>query len=125
MSIRSALFGLAGLSLLSIAGCPGADSRTSNQGGGSIVSAAAKVASGQMTTLTADEVQILGDQIAARSTRFAGIEVSDEQADAAVDFLDANDLNTVSEIKALVDNPGSIQIPESVQALLDSGLVPS
>ena len=60
--------------------------------------------------------------IATRSTRFAGVEITDEQASAAVDFLEANDLNTVNEIKALVDNPGSITIPDSVQALLDAGL---
>ncbi len=122
---RSFIAALAVLGTAALTGCPSADSRTGNQGGGSLISAGAKVAGGSMTDLTADEIQILGDVIATRSTRFAGVEITDEQATAAVDFLEANDLNTVNEIKALVDNPGSITIPDSVQALLDAGLATS
>lgn len=123
MMIRQSIMtALAVLGTITLTGCPSADSRTGNQGGGSLISAGAKVAGGSMTDLTADEIQILGDVIATRSTRFAGVEITDEQASAAVDFLEANDLNTVNEIKALVDNPGSITIPDSVQALLDAGL---
>lgn len=126
MVVRKAIFaGLAAVSMGTLAGCPSADSRTGNQGGGSLISAGAKVAGGTMTTLTADEIQIIGDVIATRSTRFAGVEITDEQAVAAVDFLDANNLDTVSEIKALVDNPNGITIPSSVQALLDAGLATS
>jgi hypothetical protein len=104
------------------AGCIGLEGRTSNQGGGNLLTAGAKVLAGNMSSLTADEIQVLGDEISSRSTRFAGIEISDEQAEAASDFLVANKLNTVAEIQALVNNPGNIQIPESVQALLDAGL---
>lgn len=122
---KSIVTSCAFLGLAALTGCPSADSRTSNQGGGSLISAGAKVAGSNMTDLTADEIQILGDVIASRSTRFAGVEITDEQADAAVDFLDANNLDSVSEIKALVDNPGNITIPDSVQALLDAGLATS
>ena len=106
-----------------LAGCPGLNPRTSNQGGGTLISAGAKVVSGTMTTLTADEIQILGDEVASRSTRFNGIDISDEQAEAASDFLVANDLDTVADIQALVANPGSVQIPESVEALVDAGAI--
>lgn len=104
------------------AGCIGLDGRTSNQGGGNILTAGAKVLAGNMTTLTADEIQVLGDEISTRSTRFAGLEITDDQADAASEFLVANDLDTIAEIQALVANPGNIQIPDSVEALLDAGL---
>jgi hypothetical protein len=106
-----------------LAGCIGLNPRTSDQGGGTLITAGAKVLGGTMTTLTPDEIQILGDQIAARSTRFAGIEITDEQAEAASDFLIANDIDTIAELQALVDNPGGIEIPESVQALIDAGSV--
>lgn len=104
-----------------LAACIGLNPRTTGQGGGTLITAGAKVLGGTMTTLTPDEIQLLGDQIAARSTRFAGIEITDEQAEAASDFLVANDIDTIAELQALIDNPGGIEIPESVQALIDAG----
>ena len=124
MNVRRAVFCALLVSASGLfAGCPGLDPRISNQGGGTLISAGAKVIGGTMTTLTADEIQILGDEVASRSTRFNGIDISDEQAEAASDFLVANDLDTVAEIQALVANPGDVQIPESVEALIDAGAI--
>ena len=124
MSFRRAVFCalcVSGSCLL--AGCIGLNPRTANQGGGTLLTAGAKVVGGTMATLTADEIQILGEEIAARSPRFAGLEITDEQAEAASDFLVANDIDTLAELQALIDNPGGIQIPESVQALIDAASV--
>lgn len=122
MNVRRAAFCVLLVSASSLfTGCLGLDPRTSNQGGGTLISAGAKVLSGSMSTLTADEIQIIGDEVASRSTRFNGLEISDEQAEAASDFLVVNGLNTVAEIQALVANPGSVEIPESVEALIDAG----
>ena len=52
---------------LTLGGCLGnADPRTSNQGGGNILTASGKVAGETMTKLTADEVQILADNFTLR-----------------------------------------------------------
>ncbi|MBI5866302.1 MAG: hypothetical protein HZB38_17665 [Planctomycetes bacterium] len=120
---RTVLSGLAIVGAFTLAGCLSQDTRTGNQGGGSLITAGAKVVSGNMTNLTADEIQILGDEIASRSTQFTGLEITDEQAEAAADFLSANNLNTVADIQALIANPGNIEIPDSVLALIEAGIV--
>lgn len=107
-----------GLSLA--AGCPTQDSRTSNQGGGSVISAATKFATGNLSGLTPDEIQVVGDFVAGVSPKFAELAVTDEEAQAAVDFLVANGIDSVADAQALAQNPGSVEIPESVQAIVEA-----
>lgn len=122
----AALLGLAGL--MSLGGCPSTDPRLSNQGGGSIVSAGSKVASGKISSLTPDEVQILTDAAEQADPGALSTQVDDAQAQAAVDFLKANNLNTVEQIQAFVAqaeaNPASVVIPPSVLSLIASGDIP-
>lgn len=117
--------GAAALALVSMAGCPVVgDSRLANQGGGSVFSAVTKVAGEQMTALTPDELQIVADAVSDLSPE-VDIFLSDEQAQAAVDFLVLNDLNSLADIEALANDPSGVQIPDSLQAIIDSGIDPS
>lgn len=115
------VFASAGLALLT--GCPSTDSRTSNQGGGSVLTAGAKIAGEQMSSLTPDEVQILVDLVSDRVAEF-DIALSDEEAADAVDFLREYNINSVADIQALVEqfenDPDSIVIPDSILALIES-----
>ena len=119
-----ALCALGGLSLLS--GCifP-TDPRTSNQGGGNILTATGKIASGQLASLTPDEIQILADTAAQANPQIPDIQLTDEQAQAASDFLKANNVNTVEDIQQLIEqaqqDPNSIVIPDSVLSLINAG----
>jgi len=105
-----------------LTGCP--DTRTSNQGGGSVVSAASKLAGGNVGDMTADEWQIASDNLPMLAD-FAGIdtggvqipEISDEQAQAIVDFLQAYDIRTIDDLYALDFN--EVEIPEVLQSLVD------
>lgn len=114
---------LAGATLLSgsilLTGCPVADPRTSNQGGGSILSAGTKIAGGNISGLTPDEIQIIGD--AATSVNEQVPTLSDEQADAISEFLVANNINSVDDVQAVVDDPGMLVIPEGLEELFSGG----
>lgn len=117
--------GLTCVTFFALGGCPMAGpERTTNQGGGNILSATSKIVGGQMTNLTPDELQIAVDTVSNVSEAI-DIELTDEQAQAAVDFLVANSLNSIEDIEAFVaqaeNDPDSVQIPESLQALIDSG----
>lgn len=115
--------GLGLLALTQIAGCPTIDARTGNQGGGSLISAGAKVAGGNLSSLTADEIQILADAVADFNPDFKQ-EVTDDQAAAAVEFLKANDINTIEDLQQLIEkadaDPDSITIPDAVLTLIDA-----
>ena len=55
-------------------------------------------------------------------------QITDEQAAAAVEFLQVNNLNTIADIQAFVqeaaENPGSVVIPDSVLDLIEAGNLP-
>jgi hypothetical protein len=93
------------------------ETRTSNQGGGSFISGSGKVAAGQMTQLTADEIQILADT-ANNLNPAVDLTLSDDQAQVIVDFLVANGLNTPDDFLNL--DPSSVQIPEGAEQLIGS-----
>lgn len=101
------------------------DPRTSNQGGGNILTATGKIASGQLGSLTPDEIQILADTAAQANPQIPDIQLTDEQAQAASDFLKANNINTVEDIQNLVEqaqqDPNSVVIPDSVMSLINAG----
>jgi len=124
MSSRTSLFVLLlAAAAPGLVGCPAVDSRLTNQGGGTLVSAGLKVAQGRMTELTPDEVQLLTDAAFQTQPGFEDFELSDEEAEAAVDFLVLNDLDNVGDIEALVDqaetDPTSVQIPDTIVTLID------
>lgn len=107
-----------------LAGCPSADPRTSNQGGGSLLSAGAKIAAEELDRLTPDEIQILADEVAAR--KGSAFQLSDEQASDAASFLSANRVKSVADLERLIAqfraDPDSIDVPESIESLFDEGV---
>jgi len=111
--------------LLVLTGCPQPVTRTNNQGGGSILTASLKIAGGQMSQLTPDEIQILADTLTSSRSELALPPLTDEQAQAVSDFLVAHNINTVDDIQRVIDeaesNPGSVVIPDSVRQLFEAG----
>ncbi len=115
--------GLGLLAVAQIAGCPTIDARTGNQGGGSLISAGAKIAGGELSSLTPDEIQIIADTVGNLNPDFKQ-EVSDEQAEASVAFLKANGLNTIEDLQSLAEkaeqDPDAVTIPDSVLSLIEA-----
>lgn len=112
--------------LLVLAGCPDGG-RTSNQGGGSIITAGAKLAGGNIGDLTPDEFQILCDNAPVLLPQLApqyGVDVnnveiptlSDEDAQLVVDYLGENSIQTLDDLVNAI-NAGTLTDPP--QALLD------
>lgn len=99
----------------------GPPTRTTDGGGGNLVTAGAKVLGGQLTALTQDEVQLLSDQIRQAAIN-AGLppppELTNEQADAYLDFLNANNLSSFDAIlkftQDAIADPSIVVIPQSV-----------
>ena len=116
-SWHTAIVLLAAFGLLAALGC-GSDPRTSNQGGGSIISATSKLNEGAIGDMTADELQILGDA----ATTWGGMEIpmlSDDDAGLIVDFLDENEIDTIDELTAALQS-GELEIPDELLALVSS-----
>lgn len=113
------------LTVLVIGGCPAVEQRLINQGGGSVLSAVMKVASGAMSDVNPDELQILGDLISELNPA-VDLYITDDQAQAGVDFVNANELDTLQDVFDLVEmsqeNPGVVVIPESIQSIANSGV---
>jgi len=118
-----ASFGITGLSVvgsaLLLAGCQ-PDPRTSNQGGGNLVSATTKVFDQQFNQLTPDEVQIVTDLISELSPD-VDIELSDEVAGAVAELFSENDIRSFAELEALADaivkSPESVSVPATLATL--------
>jgi len=87
--------------------------------GDSILSAGAKLASGQISTLTAGELQILNQTVAgvlaADNPDFQLEPLTDDQATAVSNFLAANELNTFEDFETLGETAQNN--PESLQGL--------
>jgi hypothetical protein len=127
MNRRLAAFALLAIgSAALLAGCS-VDERTSNQGGGSLLSAGTKLLNHQIGSLTADEWQIIGDNLPALAAQFhvdlQGYEIpvlSDEQAAAIVDFLDAHNIETIEELQVAIES-GAItmeDLPDELASLV-------
>lgn len=106
-------------SLVALSGCMTA-------GEGNVITAGVKIASGQMTTLTPHEIQVLAttaQDLVPEAPQ--NISLTDAQASAVVDFLVLNEVNTLDELAMLIeqaeDDPDSIEIPEGAIQLFDSG----
>lgn len=123
MRTRVALVTMAALGTGLVGGCPITETRTNNQGGGSLLTAGVKLLNAQLANLTPDEVQILVDRVDERKASLE-IDLSDEQAQAIVDFLRANNLSSIEAVAAVINNPGALVIPESLEALVEAGDLP-
>ncbi len=92
--------------------------RLGNQFGGDLRTAYNKITGGQMTALTADEVQIYGDEASALDANDQlNVTLTDEEAQAIVTFLITNNLDTRTALGAFVDNANNIvpaTIPDGV-----------
>ncbi len=114
--------------LLSLGGCPFATDRLNNQGGGNLITLGLKAINGNLTSSTPDEWQVLTDRISELSPQ-VNITLGDDEAQAISDFLVANQLNSFDDVERVVrqvsddpTNAGGLVIPESLQALIDSGI---
>lgn len=87
--------------------------------GDNILSAGAKVAGGQISSLTAGEIQILNqtvnDILAAENPGFEPVTLNETQAQALTDFFSANELNTLEDFETL--SQSAQDDPESIQGL--------
>ena len=124
----------AGLLAVSLGCAPPVDERTSNQGGGSLLSIAAKVAGDSQCmpigTFTPDEWQIAADQLPQLLPMIgqqlpAGLAIptlEDAQAQAITDFLAAISVTCVSELEALgpAIESGEIIVPAALIELAES-----
>ncbi|MCA9254665.1 MAG: hypothetical protein KDA33_03465, partial [Phycisphaerales bacterium] len=85
--------------------------------GESILSAGAKVAGGQISELTANEIKILNETVvgllASTNPGFTAEPLTDAQASAISSFFKANDLNTIEDFEQLQQtaesNPDSLE----------------
>jgi hypothetical protein len=125
MSVN-APFGIAGLSVvgsaLLLAGCMG-DPRTTNQGGGNLISATTKLFDQHLNQLTPDEVQIVTDLVS-DLVPDVDLELSDEVAGAVAELLSENNVARFDEVetlvKAIVKSPESISVPAALTTLFVS-----
>lgn len=106
-----------------LSGCIGlsTDSRTSNQGGGDIVTAGLKAAQGQLSSLTPDEIQAASD-FAIQQSGADAEPMTDEQAAAVSSFLKDNSINSVEDFEALAENPENVVVGQDVEEAVESFL---
>lgn len=115
---------LGGLLLTTLSGCFSLPwERTGNQGGSNVLQAVTKITSNDIGGLNPDDVQVLAD-LATQISRADIPQVTDEQGQAVVDFIDANNITTLQSIQALIAqaeaDPGSVVIPDSVRAVIEA-----
>ncbi len=114
---------LAGATLGVTAGCPFADSRTNNQGGGTLLTAVDKVTTQSLGSLTPDEIQILGDTFTTLQDT-VDVVITDEQAADAVLFMLEHNINSFDELRLFIEeaqqNPDAVEIPESLLRFAES-----
>jgi hypothetical protein len=90
--------------------------RTTNQGGGTLITAVEKVLDGEASTLTPDEIQVVVDKRTEGDAHPQ--ELTDAQAQAISDFLVLNEIDTVDEWNAVHD-AGTATIPDGAEELFD------
>ena len=117
MDAKQRMLALAALGLSTLAGCPTTQSRTYDQGGGSSATALLKIANGNLSGLTPDEIQILADRIDQRKPAL-NIALTDDDAAAISEFLVVNHLDTVASVTAAIDNPNGLVVPASLETMI-------
>lgn len=122
-SRKATILMLAAGSVLLCTGCPFMDTRVTNQGGGTVISAVNKIGSQHLASLTPDEVQILTDTFSNLQDK-VDVFVTDAQAADAVFFLIEHDLNSFEDVQRFIAeaqaDPDSIEVPESLILLAES-----
>ena len=123
--MRFATLGVLGLVVLvSVGGCPIAslDSRTSNQGGGSLISAVPKLINGEMTSLSPDELQLITDFLIQQNQDPNLIldPMTDDQAQALAWFIEDNQINSLTDVEYLINNPDEVVLSDRVLEYLES-----
>ena len=118
------VFALLVAGLLNAGGCP---TNTSACSGDPLaaVSAAQKFLNCGLLDITPCEMQaVIG--VVNENNPAVTITVTEEQLQAAVDFLHANNLRCMSDLEALIrqaqQDPGSVVVPDSLHQLANSGL---
>lgn len=97
--------------------------------GDSILSAGAKIAGGQISSLTSGEIKILNqtvtDVLAATNPGFTAEPLTDAQADALSTFFKANNLNTIEDFESLQQtaesNPDSLEGLDELSTAFNGG----
>lgn len=125
MSMRSWIFAVCGgLSVLSLGGCPQGDTCDSANPV-VLLQAATKFANCGMQDLTSCEIRVLVATVSELSPD-VNIVINEEEAQAVVDFIKANDLNCLADVEDIVNraqsDPDSIEVPESLKQLIESGV---
>lgn len=129
---RFGLVVLSAMVLTAVVGCP--DTRTSNQGGGSLITVAITLLSDPncmpIGNLNADELQILVDNLSlltwqlgySLSPNITIPSLTDEQAQAIADFLDDNGIVCVAELENLAANveSGEVEMPDGLVEVLEA-----
>ncbi len=124
---KAALVAAWGLVGLLICGCgllfPMFGGRTCDQGCSTTAQAVGKIVSNNLGGLNPDDVQVLVDL----AEQVSGVNipaVTNDQAKAVVEFLQANGVTTVESLQGKIEqaqtDPNSIIIPEDVLAVLEA-----
>lgn len=123
---------LAAMVLTAVVGCP--DSRTSNQGGGSLLTVTTTLLSDPsclpIGELNPDELQILLDNLTLLAGQFGYSlppdvtipSLTDDQAQAVADFLDDNGIVCADDLQNLAANveSGEVDMPDGLLELLEA-----
>ncbi len=101
---------------LMIAGCPAAATDNSNPVTrlANAASGAGKIANGVMTTVTPAEVEAMAMTINEFNPEVPAI--SQAEAQVIINFLIANNINTVEDVENL--DPATVEIPEGLEDLI-------
>lgn len=107
-----------------LGGCPQVDACDSGNPI-ALLSAVNKFANCGLADLTACELRALVTT-AGKISPDVDIFITQEQAQAAIDFIRANDLKCLADIQELIvraqNDPDSIRIPDSLRQLIESGV---
>lgn len=107
--------------LASMGGCPQASCESGDPT--ALAAVAAKVTGCQMQAITACEFKLLV-KTASDASPEIDASLTDEEAQAAVDFVALNNIKCFEDLQAIYDcvqvDPSCAQIPDSLQKLIDS-----
>jgi len=123
---------LSAIVVTSVAGCP--DARTSNQGGGNLLTVATTLLSDPaclpVGELNPDELQVLVDNLTLLAGQIgyslppdiAIPSLTDEQAQAIADFLDDNGIVCLAALESLAADveSGAVEMPDGLVEVLEA-----
>lgn len=118
--VRKSILTVVAATLIVLTSCMASPDHLSNQGGGTILSAVAKVASDDLTSLTPDEIQLLAEGADGLLPDVDLPPLTDEQAQAVADVLDEFDLDSLDDVAVFIEqvSQGQIDIDPDVIDIL-------